>query len=161
MKIEDLYMQYKQDIYNYIMGLTHNPSTAEDILSETFLKAIGSLHTFRKESSVKTWLCGIARNSWLQHLRSQKPQIEYDDLVDYYISESIEENSITKEIAARIHELLREKKEKIRNVVLMRVDGISYSEIAKKLDMSESSARVADFRTKRWLRSKLEAEGLI
>lgn len=161
MKIEVLYMQYKQDIYNYIMGLTHNPSTTEDILSVTFLKAIESLHTFRKESSVKTWLFGIARNSWLQHLRSQKPQIEYDDLVDNYISESIEENSIKKEIAARIHELLKQKDERSRNIVLMRVDGIPYSEIAKELNISESSARVVDFRAKGWLRSKLEAEGLI
>ena len=41
----------------------------------------------------------------------------------------------------------------------MRADGWPYAEIAKRLQISESSARVIDFRAKRWLRAALEKEG--
>lgn len=161
LKIENLYMQYKNDIYNYIMSLTHNPTLSEDLLSETFLKAIHSLPSFRNNSSIKTWLFGIARNLWLQHLRSIKPQVEYDDLLGLYITESIEDNFITKLSINRVNEMLATKDEQTRKIINMRIDGLSYREIAENIGISESSARVIDFRVKKWLRSILEQEGLI
>ncbi|WFB59802.1 RNA polymerase sigma factor [Paenibacillus sp. BR1-192] len=92
LNIESLYMQYKQDVYRYLLSLTRQPSLSEDLLSETFLKAIHALPSFKSNSSVKTWLFGIARNVWLQHLRRTKPQIEYGDLLQIYIADSIEEH---------------------------------------------------------------------
>lgn len=160
LSIETLYKQYKDDLYRYLMSLTHHPSLAEDLLSETFLKAIHALPSFKHNSSVKTWLFGIARNLWLQHLRSVKPQVEYDDLLQLYMSESAEHNYLTREAVERINELLAAKDERTQRLVRMRVDGFSYSEITEKLGLSESSARVLDFRVKKWIRSILMKEGL-
>ncbi|ABW18487.1 RNA polymerase sigma factor [Alkaliphilus oremlandii] len=160
LKIENLYRQYKQDVFYYLMGLTHNPTLSEDLLSETFLKAIHALPRFKENSSIKTWLFGIARNLWLQHLRGFKAQVEYDDLLEIYITESMEDRLIAKETIFRIHELLSTKDERTRNIVNMRIDGFSYSEISEKIGVSESSARVIDFRVKKWIQSKLEMEGL-
>jgi DNA-directed RNA polymerase specialized sigma24 family protein len=42
----------------------------------------------------------------------------------------------------------------------MRVEGYSYGEIAKEVNIAESSARVIDFRTKKYIKSNLEKEGL-
>ena len=160
LKIENLYRQYKQDVFYYLMSLTHNPTLSEDLLSETFLKAIHALPRFKENSSIKTWLFGIARNLWLQHLRGFKAQVEYDDLLEIYITESMEDRLIAKETIFRIHELLSTKDERTRNIVNMRIDGFSYSEISEKIGVSESSARVIDFRVKKWIKSKLEMEGL-
>ena len=159
-KIENLYMQYKQDIFHYLMSLTHNPTLSEDLLSETFLKAIHSLPTFKQNSSIKTWLFGIARNLWLQHLRSLKSHVEYNDLLEIYITENLEESFITKETVDRIGELLATKDEQTQKIIHMRVDGFSYNEISEKTGVSENSARVIDFRVKKWIKSKLEMEGL-
>lgn len=161
LKIENLYMQYKQDVYGYLLSLTRNSALSEDLLSETFLKAIHALPTFKQNSSIKTWLFGISRNLWLQHLRSLKPQVEYDDLLEFYITESIEDNFITKQTINRIYEQLATKDERTRKIVDMRVEGLSYNEIAEKVGVSESSARVIDFRVKKWLKSILETEGLM
>jgi RNA polymerase sigma-70 factor (ECF subfamily) len=120
-----------------------------------------SLPTFKNHSSIKTWLLGIARNLWLQHLRSLKPQVEYNDLLGLYMTETLEENLITKQATDRIEELLKTKEERTRKIIMMRVDGLSYSEIAQELNISESSARVIEFRTKKWLKSTLEQEGLL
>lgn len=161
LNIENLYMQYKKDVYGYLISLTHNPSLSEDLLSETFLKAIRSLSGFKHNSSVKTWLFAIARNLWYQHLRALKPQVEYSDLMEIYISENIDDNYIKRETLNRVWELLAAKDERTRKIINMRIEGISYNEIAEQIGISESSARVIDFRTKKWLKSILEREGLI
>lgn len=126
--IEKLYRQYKQDVYGYLLGLTHDPTLSEDLLSETFLTSIRALPTFKQNSTVKTWLCGIARNMWLQHLRKLKPQVEYDDLLGLYITQSIEKNFINKQTVERIYTLLETKDERTRRIVGMRVDGLAYSD---------------------------------
>lgn len=160
LKIENLYIQYKQDVYRYLMSLTHNPALSEDLLSETFLKVIYSLHTYKGDSSIKTWIFGIARNLWLQQLRGLKPNVEFNDLLEIYISEGIENNLITKLSVDRVYELLSEKDEQTQRIVNMRINGYSYREIAEATGISENSARVVDFRIKKWLGSVLEREGL-
>lgn len=160
-QIESLYILYKQDVYIYLLSLTHNPALSEDLLSETFVNAISSIGNFKKQSSVKTWLCSIARNLWLQEIRKTKHTVEYNDLLELYVSEGIVERLITKETAKRIKNLLLEKDERTRKIVNMRVEGISYAEIAYETNISESSARVIDFRTKKWIKAILEKEGLI
>lgn len=158
-QIEELYVLYKQDVYAYLLSLTHNPDLSEDLLSETFVQAIASIGNFKGKSSVKTWLFAIARNLWLTKLRKDKRVVEYSDLLGLYVSYRLDERLITKEVAKRIHNLLLEKDERTRKVVYMRVEGYSFLEIAQELNISENSARVIDFRTKKWLKTVLEKEG--
>lgn len=160
LNIENLYKQYKQDIYRYLLSLTREPALSEDLLSETFLRAIRGLPGFQGRSSVKTWLFGIARNVWLQHMRGVKSQLEYTDLMQIYMTDSLEEHYVTKESAQRITALLDSRDERTRAVVRMRIDGYAYAEIADTLGISESSARVIDHRAKQWIKSTLEKEGL-
>jgi len=160
-QIEKLYLEYKQDIYNYLVSITHNSTLSEDLLSETFVRAIYSIGQFRGDSSVKTWLFGIARHMWLQKLRRDKPTVEYSELLEIYVSDSILDSCITRQIADRVRELLETKEEKIQRIVNMRIWGISYQEISEEVGISENSARVIDFRTKKWLKSILEKEELI
>ncbi|WFB59801.1 sigma factor-like helix-turn-helix DNA-binding protein [Paenibacillus sp. BR1-192] len=67
---------------------------------------------------------------------------------------------MTKEAANRILALLDTKDERTGTIVRMRVDGYSYSEISETLSISENSARVIDYRVKKWIKSVLEQEGL-
>jgi len=71
-EIEKLYMDYKDDVYRYLVSLTKNPDLSEDLLSETFVSAISSISNFKGQSSVKTWLFSIARNMWLQKIRKER-----------------------------------------------------------------------------------------
>lgn len=70
-ELEELYRRYRMDLYRYLCFLTHDPVQAEDLLSETFVRVIKRLPTFRGECEVKTWLFGIARNIWVVYLRAQ------------------------------------------------------------------------------------------
>ena len=159
-QIEKLYVLYKQDIYYYLFSLTHNHTLSEDLLSETFVNAMTSIVSFKGQSTIKTWLFSIARNLWLQHLRKEKPTVEYNDLLEIYVSDSIEKKFITNETANRIKILLSEKDQRTQKIFNMRVEGYSYSDIALEVNISEGSARVIDFRTKKWIKTILEKEGL-
>ena len=160
-QIEKLYFEYKQDIYNYLLSITHDPTLSEDILSETFVKAILSISNFKGNSPIKTWLFGIARHLWLQNLRKDKPMVEYSDLLDVYVTDSTFDSVITKQIADKVYELLKTKDERTQKIISMRINGISYYKISEKIGISENSARVIDFRIKKWLKSVLEREELI
>ena len=72
----------------------------------------------------------------------------------------MDEKLITKEIAKRISNLLLEKDERTQKRVNMRLEGYSFIEIAASVGISENSARVIDFRTRKWIKSILEKEGL-
>lgn len=52
-ELEELYRRYRMDLYRYLCFLTHDPVQAEDLLSETFVRVIKRLPTFRGECEVK------------------------------------------------------------------------------------------------------------
>ena len=86
--------------------------------------------------------------------------MEYSDLLEVYVTDNIFENFYTKQIYERVDELLKTKDIQVQKIVKMRVEGISYSEISDRIGISENSARVIDFRTKKWLKDMLKKEGL-
>lgn len=159
LEIEQLYQMYKEDVFRYLVSLTHNPVLSEDLLSEIFVIAIRKLGTYRGDASIKTWLFGIARNVWLQQLRRQNKDIDSSALFEIYVTDGIEQAFIDKEIINRINELLGEKDERTKQIIYMRAKGYAFAEIGKTLGISENSARVIEFRTKRWLKEKLLEEG--
>lgn len=54
-ELDELYALYRADLYRYLCRLTRDSAAAEDLLSETFLRALKGAVTFRGESGVKTW----------------------------------------------------------------------------------------------------------
>ena len=112
--IKDIYEKYKQDVYIYLVSLTHNPTLSEDLLSETFLAVIKSLHTFRGNSDIKTWLFSIARNKWYDYLRKKKDTTSFDYLTKLYLSqeEELEDSIINKTIVEKIMMLLDDEGER-------------------------------------------------
>ena len=162
MKIEHIYELYKKDVYYFLYHLSQNQNVSEDLTSEVFLSAIKSLPTFRGDSDIKTWLFGIARLKWFEYIRKEKRIRSINEKLAIYVNELdfFDENSVVnKEMAERLVEILELEPDKSKQIVLMRIDGYSFHEIGKKLLISESSARVIDFRTKKKLKEILLKEG--
>lgn len=159
--INKLYELYHQDLYRYLLGQTHDTHLAEDLLSETFCAAITSLPRFRGEADIKTWLFTIARNKWIDHLKKKIPAADID-LAELYIADSApgpEQRVILKDAAKRIRSLLLQEDERSQHIVNMRIDGFSFYEIGKVLNIRENSARVIDFRVRTKLKKILTEEG--
>lgn len=159
-ELEELYRRYRMDVYRYLCFLTHDPVQAEDLLSETFVRVIRQLATFRGECEVKTWLFGIARNVWLESLRKKNRAVSLDEMVERYITDDVlTENTAARQKLKRVQALLEQKDERSRSVVYLRAQGYSYQEIAQKLRITEASARVLEHRTRVWLKKILQKEG--
>lgn len=156
-----LYELYKNDIYYYLLSLTHDKSLSEDLLSDTFLSALLSLPNFKGDSDIKTWLFSIARHKWYEHLRKKKKTLSFEELADFYFSDicPLEETAFKNQAAERIKELLKDAPLRSQNIIKMRIEGYSYYEIGKSLGISESSARVIDFRLKKKIKETLLKEG--
>lgn len=164
-EIETLYSDYKDDVFRYLYTLTHDTSLSEDLMQDTFVEAILSIHRFRGDSTVKTWLFSIARKLWLQNLRKKKPHADVEDMMTVPMLTDFVENLLDAQmeqaILARVHTLLSEKDATTREVMQKRFAGCSYAEIGQALHISENSARVLFFRTRNFLRTVLKEENLI
>ena len=159
-EIEQLFRLYQKEVYGYLLSLTHSPQAAEDLLSETFLQALQGLRRFRGQSSAKTWLFGIAHNVWLESLRKRRPTVSADDLLETYLTDdTLPDHTDTCLQWQRVQALLQQKDDRARRVVQLRAQGYSYAEIAARLGISESSARVIEHRTRTWLKQQLAKEG--
>lgn len=160
--IKSLYDNYRQDVYVYLIGLTRNQTLAEDLTSEVFVSAIKSLPNFQGKSEIKTWLFAIARHKWYEALRRKKKNISISERLQFYLqdeSPSAEDTLVNTAVLSRITELLEMEKPRNKAVILLRLDGYSFYEIGQKCDISESSARVIDFRVRKKLREILTKEG--
>ncbi|MBE6988672.1 MAG: RNA polymerase sigma factor [Ruminococcaceae bacterium] len=159
--LEKLYMAYKDDIFRYLVSLTHDSQLAEELLSEVFLAALTSLHSFRGDSSEKTWLISIARNTYFNHLRKNKIDLPLDMLTGVYVTDTPLDSLLTREKLERVNEIISSLDEKSRITVKMRAEGYSYKEIAQRLGIAETSARTLEFRAKNKIRTILAKEGLL
>ncbi len=161
--LQDIYVEYSQEIYRYFYGLTLDPVLSEDLTSEVFLEAVKSLHTFKENSSMKTWLFSIARHCWYHYLRKKKiqPPISCDTL-DLMTDEATTEKSISdRAILDRIQEILQQQPLRTQEIMHLRMQGFSHYEISLKFGISENSARVIEFRAKTKIKQILKKEGLI
>ncbi len=158
--IEWLYRNYKEDLYSYILSLSKNQEEAEDILSETYLRALRGIWSFRAESSIKTWLFSIARNVWYESLRKNPMEESFEGYLSYRLEENLEDQALNKILAQRIIQILESEDSRSRKVFRLKLLGYSHREIGEKLNISESSSRVIYYRVREKTRNTLAQEGV-
>lgn len=117
----------------------------QDIVQDTFVRAFGSLDSFRGDSSLRTWLFTIARRLLLDLRRSQRrrgEQVEvkeHDAVTEYDALHSV----VAEETRNRLHAAVGRLSKTQREVFLLRVnEGMSYKEIAEAASTTEGAARV-------------------
>lgn len=155
--MEDIYRRYSKMIYGFLFSKCADADTAEELTQETFYQAMKSIDRFRGESSVSTWLCGIAGNVWQQHLRNQskiRTDISLDDLeaspdMPLSKSPSAEQLCLERLSTFELLKLLHKLDEPTREIMYLRLMGeLSFKEIGQIMGFSENRARVSFYRGK-------------
>jgi RNA polymerase sigma-70 factor, ECF subfamily len=121
----------------------------EDLVQETFVRAFGSLDSFRGESSLRTWLFTIARRLLVDRRRSERRrgggltmQVEVQD-VDAITEFTALDAVVADETERRMREAMARLTPTQREVFTLRVaEGMSYREIAEAAETTEGAARV-------------------
>jgi RNA polymerase sigma-70 factor, ECF subfamily len=130
-------------LYSYALVLTRNHAEAEDLVQETYVRALPAMGRLRTDSNTKGWLFTILRNVWLNQLRKwrngpQMIEIEGDDGVANSIVEPSKDSHdlyVSKVEAEQVRAAIKELPPEFREVILLReYEDLSYQEIANVLD---------------------------
>ncbi|MBU3146196.1 RNA polymerase sigma factor [Clostridium sp. CF012] len=145
---ENIYNQYFQDVYSFVLSLSRNETVAEEITQETFFKALKNIDNFKGNCKVSVWLCQIAKNTYFSYIDKQK-SFEPSNIYEKVINNGIDEVILNKEDAFYIHTALHYLGEPYKEVFTLRVFGeLSFANISLIFGKTESWARVTFHRAK-------------
>ena len=153
-------------LYRVALRLTGNPSEADDLVQETMLKAYRAWHQFQQGTNAKGWLLTILRHAFINEYRRRRrhPEtVDLDTIEPYSVFEQLQDEDPQRTFFDRIvdDEVLRaidQLPEQFREtVVLSDVEGLSYEEIARMLDVPVGTVKSRLFRARRLLQQKLYA----
>ena len=143
-----LYDFYVKHIYDFIYYKTFHQQTAEDLTSQSFLKALKAIGGFRVESgSFQAWLYQIARNTVIDHYRTQKHNVDIEDVWDLSSADDLPNDLHQQQVLEQVQAELKNFSAEQREIVLLRVWGqLSYAEIAQITGKTENNCKVIFFR---------------
>ena len=159
---------YSTQIYRLALKMLGDEQDAEDVLQNTFMKALQSIEKFEGRSSLSTWLYRIAVNEALMLLRRQKPTIpvamDYEDDDDEIQHPTQftdwcclpEEDLLSEEARKHLDQAIRRLPEKLQVVFLLRdIEGLSIRETSEALDLTETAVKTRLLRARLNLREQL------
>ncbi len=162
MDFEQIYNQYFQDVYYYILRLSGNESIAEEITSETFFKALSAIDKFRGECELRVWLCQIAKNAYYSYIKKHKRTVSRND-EDFALIEDcsptvhdkIEQASKAEQIRKIVHTL----QEPYKEVFIWRVFAeMNFKQIAQIFGKNANWACVTYHRAKKMIAEKIQKQ---
>jgi RNA polymerase sigma-70 factor, ECF subfamily len=136
------------ELYGGALRLTRNPSDAEDLLQETFLRAYRGFASFKEGTNLRAWLYRIMTNAFINiyRKRQREPQTVSDsDVEEWYLYDKLGADGAEASAEAQVldslpdedvQEALAGLPDQFRLAVLLAdVEGFSYKEIAEILDV--------------------------
>jgi RNA polymerase sigma-70 factor (ECF subfamily) len=162
--------KYRRPIVGFMYRLCHNPSTAEELAQEVFLRVYRSRTTYEPSAKFTTWLYRIATNLAVNHARDTRHEraentVRLDepdhetgttpDLADESLT--VEEKMLRRERLAAIRSKVNALPERQRVAVVMhKYEQMDYRQIADVLKLSESATKSLLFRAYETLREQLK-----
>ncbi len=167
----DQAMEHMPSLYSAALRMTRNPSDAEDLVQETYLKAFRAWSSFEQGTNLKAWLYRILTNTFINTYRAKKrrpEESELDEVEDLYLyrrlggleaaraSRSAEDEVMELFTEGDVKAAIEALPENFRLAVLLAdVEGFSYKEIAEITGVSKGTVMSRLFRGRRLLQKAL------
>ncbi|MCS6795287.1 MAG: sigma-70 family RNA polymerase sigma factor [Raineya sp.] len=156
-------------MYNFAYRLTLDEDDANDLVQDTYLKAFRFIDSFEKGTNAKAWLFRILKNSFINDFRRKSKQpskVDYHEIETFYNSEEFEpEIEATTDLRNEtVQELIGDEVANAINsldvdfriaIILCDIEGFTYEEMAKILDIPIGTVRSRLHRARGLLREKL------
>ncbi len=155
-----LVLKYQHKVIKLVARLLRDPTEAEDVAQEAFVKAYRALGSFRGDSAFYTWLYRIAVNTARNAIASrQRRPLDYE--AELSESEQLnlasrlrdndtpESTALSEEIRVTVNDAIEQLPEDLRTAIVLReVEGLSYEEIAAAMDCPVGTVRSRIFRAR-------------
>jgi len=163
---EELYRRYHPRIAGFVRGMLHDEARAEDVAQEAFLSALRRMRTTDSEINFKPWIYQIARNAAIDSYRRNSHAVEVSMDADDGLRASDRTRLVgldggpdaalvTKERLTHLQGAFDELSDVHTRVLVMReLEGMSYREIGKQLDLTRPAVESALFRARRRLENE-------
>jgi RNA polymerase sigma factor (sigma-70 family) len=165
---EDELLPHADALYNFAYHLTYNEEDANDLVQETFMKAFRFINSFDSGTNAKAWLFKILKNGFINEYRRKKKEpskVDYEDIIAYQdadeenggvafdLREDIFDGMMGDEITIALNRLPIDFKTVI---LLCDIEGFTYEEIAKIIDIPIGTVRSRLHRARNMLKESLK-----
>ncbi len=164
------FMPHIDSMYNFAFRLTMDEDDANDLVQDTYLKAFRFIKSFEQGTNAKAWLFRILKNSFINDYRkkSKEPsKVDYQEVETTYNSEEASDTTYTVDLRAdAVQELIGDEVANALNalpvdfrtvIILCDIEGFTYEEMAKILDIPIGTVRSRLHRARNLLKEKLRS----
>jgi RNA polymerase sigma-70 factor (ECF subfamily) len=135
-----IYERYKGDVYRFALFLTGEPAAADDLVSETFVRAWTARDRIQQET-VKGYLLTIARNLHRDHLRAMRRFVELEETIEDDapgVDVQVEHRSSLRDVRARLRRVAKGDR---RALLLYVFKEMTYAQVAAALGISLAATK--------------------
>ena len=147
-RFQSFYSDYQDKVMSFMMYRINNRALAEDLTSDTFIKAYEKFDSYDDQYAFSTWIYAIARNTLIDFVRKNKEYVgieEYEEQEDEQFGEEVSNNNLDTELnMERVKEMIHKLPDLQRESILMKyLEELNTKEIAAELGESEANIRQA------------------
>lgn len=156
MDIEKIYRIYFDDLYRFLLYLCKNKEVAQDICSESFIRAMKNIENI-EDSKVKSYLFQIGKNTYYNYYKKNKRLLLTDKIEDFDQElESFEKDLLNKENLSNLDRAIESLENPYKDVVKLRLNDLSFKEIGEIYKKNQNWACVVYHRAKEKLKILME-----
>jgi RNA polymerase sigma factor (sigma-70 family) len=167
-QFEKEFMPLIGSLYNFAYRLTLDEDDANDLVQETYMKAYRFFDSYEQGTNAKAWLFRILKNSFINDFRKKSKQpskVDYQEVESFYNSDDIDENITTDLRIESVQEMIGDEVANALNslavdfrtiIILCDLEGFTYEEMAKILDIPIGTVRSRLHRARNLLKDKLK-----
>ncbi|WP_311531363.1 RNA polymerase sigma factor [uncultured Anaerococcus sp.] len=156
MDIEKIYRIYFDDLYRFLLYLCKNKEVAQDICSESFIRAMKNIETI-EDSKVKSYLFQIGKNTYYNYYKKNKRILLTENIEDFDLAlESFEKDILEKESLSNLEKAIEKLENPYKDIVKLRLNDLSFKEIGEIYKKNQNWACVVYHRAKEKLKILME-----
>lgn len=155
-QFEKIYEKYYRKLYLFLLKLSGDPALSEELTQETLYRAFLHIDQYEGRSSLYSWLCEIAKNSWLSEMKKGKRFVELQGIRETDSGVSVEKEILDRQMREWMRREIINLPEPYKSVCMLRIYAeLPYAEIGLEFAKSESWAKVTFFRGKKMLMERM------
>ncbi len=156
-------------MYNFAYRLTFDEDDAKDLVQDTYMKAFRFIESFQQGTNAKAWLFRILKNSFINDFRkkSKEPsKVDYQEVETFYNSDNLDEDITSDLRVDAVQDMIGDEVSNALNslavdfrtvIILCDLEGFTYEEMAKILDIPIGTVRSRLHRARNLLKEKLKS----